>query len=408
MFSRNVRLFLLGVFLTGLGMTFWNLLFNLYLQEGGYSKPFIGNILAYGNIAVAAAALPAAYLAGRVGIRTQMVVMQLLSSVAFGLAAMAEQAHQLVLFVVLAFAFSTFVRVVGGPFIMRNSTKVERTYIFSTLFLIMLAGGVLGNAMGGWIKDLLVHQDVAALLAYRYTILIGVGLSFLGVIPFLFLRVQPESPDEPKLRLAGWREWDWRLFGKAVFPILLLATGAGLIVQFLNLYFKDVFHTPDKQIGVYMAIQAATMVIGLLLAPALSERFGKVNTIVTTQLISLPFMLVLAFTDYLPLAIFAFVMRAVLMNMSWPLANTLMLEMCRKEEQPILNGLFTTAWSLAWAFSAYLYGEVLQADYTACFLIAAVLYVMSSAAYYLFFKDAERQLAEDAASTEPVKTPAPT
>ena len=399
LFSRNVWFFLTGVFCIGLGMTFWNLLFNLYLQEAGYDKAFIGNVLALGNIAVAIAAIPAGLLTSRISLKTQIIGMQTLSALAFGIAIMMGRPPLIIAFVFTAFAFSTFVRVVGGPFVMRNSSPVERTYIFSTLFVIMLAGGVVGNALAGFLTDLLMNSGVDPIASYRYVILMGVGSSIIGVLPFFFIRTDDiNTPSGAAPSLKNFRKLEWSLYIKAMIPHVLVASGAGLIVQFMNLYFKDVFNSNDQAIGIYMSAQACTMVFGIMLAPVLAERFGKVNTIVSSQLASLPFILVLAFTDNLPLAVAAFVTRSALMNMSSPIFNTLLMELSRPEEQGILNALFMMAWSISWAFSAFLYGRVLNADYTLCFIIATGLYLSSSILYYIFFRNAEKGLHSKAAA----------
>ena len=64
-FSRNIRLFILFGVLTGIGLTFWGLLFTLYLQAAGYYKKSIGDVLMVGNIAVSLFTLPAGYLIGK-------------------------------------------------------------------------------------------------------------------------------------------------------------------------------------------------------------------------------------------------------------------------------------------------------------------------------------------------------
>lgn len=392
LFSRNVRLFLVGLFLAGFGFTFWQLLFNLYLQEAGYSKAFIGDALGLGNLAIAAAALPAGLIAGRLRVKPLLIVSQTLSFASLAAAILMPSSFGLIAFMALGFALITFARVVSGPFIMRNTTPVERPYVFSALFIIMLASGVGGNALGGACKDLLMGAGVPALAAYRETILIGVGVSFLGLPPFFLLKAASgEGEAASVLRLSEFRQWNWPLFGRALLPEALLSIGAGLIVQFMNLYFKDVFHSSDRDIGLYMSLQATTMVFGVLLSPMLAERFGKVRTIVTTQLLSLPFMLLLGFTDLLSLALAAFLVRSVLMNMSAPLANTLYMEVCRKEEQTIMNALFALVWSLSWAISSYIYGNLIGGDYTLSFVIAVALYAASSFFYFTFFRKVEQK-----------------
>lgn len=409
MFSRNIRLLLLGETFVGVGMTFWFLLFNLYLRKlgGGMGMAgedlsrFIGHTTAVGQIAAAALALPAGYLAGRVNQKSLLIVSHCLSSFAFIGALFSPQPVSMYPLLIIAFGLSVFIWVVTGPFTMANTTGKERTYVFSFAFTLRLAGGVVGNIVAGYLKELAAGAGVPEVTAYRYTILGGIVFGLLGIIPFLLIRSPKAPPREAdKLNLKSWRSFDWALFAKALFPTALLGTGAGLIVQFMNLYLKDTFpFLSDARIGFFLSLQFGTMAFGILLAPVLAERFGKVRTIVGTQLASIPFMLALALTKQLWLAVLALVVRASLMNMSGPVSNTLILELCRKREQGLLMALFSMNWTLAWAFAAVLYGRM-EGNYTLMFLTAVGLYLASTSLYYMFFRGAEAEIARRAPAAE--------
>ena len=56
----------------------------------------------------------------------------------------------------------------------------------------------------------------------RYAILIGVGSSFLGLVPFFFLDESASEAGGNGLKLAGFRGWEWPLFGKALLPAALV------------------------------------------------------------------------------------------------------------------------------------------------------------------------------------------
>jgi len=406
LFSRNIRLFLLGDALIGLGMTFWMLLFNLYLKQLGLSMgmdetqagAFIGRTTAVAQFAAAALALPAGYLAARMRHKTLLVGAQCLSTAAYIGAILAGGPVSLNVLLFWASGLAVFMHVVSGPFIMQNTGPKERTYVFSLTFTLRLAGGVIGNIIAGQLKDGAAALGIAELVAYRWTILGGLAFSLLGVIPFLLLRQEaPAESGGDRVSFSELRGMNWGLFAKAILPSFILAVGAGLIVQFMNLYLKDTFpQLTDARIGFYMSLQFATMVFGLLAAPVLSERLGKVRTIVATEAASIPFMLVLALTGDLRLAVGAMVMRAALMNMGWPVYNTLVMELCTKKEQGILAALFTLDWNLSWAISALIYGRM-DGDYRSMFLIAIGLYLASMGLFFVFFKDSE---ADAAASVE--------
>lgn len=392
-FNKNIRRFILFGLLTGIGLTFWGLLFTLYLQEAGYDKKSIGDVLMVGNIAMALFALPAGYLAGKYNPKRIMVLAAICSALALIGALSTLNKPTILSMVFLQATMGAFIGVVAGPFIMNNSTPAERTYIFSINFIIGQGGGLLGNVLAGIVKDMMTRYGVSSIPAYRYTILSGILIAVLGIIPLLFIsRSGFRKTEEKTICLSEFTKWNWRLFLKATIPSTLVSIGAGLIVQFMNLYFKDTFKSPDSSIGIYMSLSAICVAIGGLVAPVLAEKFGKVKTVVWTELASIPFMIVLALTRHIEIAVAVFLLRATLMNMGSPISNTLILELCRKEEQGILNALTMTTWSASWALSAWLFGQVFKGDYTVCFFVAIVLYFIAAILYYLFFHKEEKKI----------------
>src|SRR5512144_1735209 len=66
-FSRPARLFLLTTLLSWTGYGVNQVLFNLYLVEGGFQEGFVGRMIALNGVGLAIAALPAGWLAERRG-----------------------------------------------------------------------------------------------------------------------------------------------------------------------------------------------------------------------------------------------------------------------------------------------------------------------------------------------------
>ena len=98
----------------------------------------------------------------------------------------------------------------------------------------------------------------------------------------------------------------------------LIGTGAGLIVPFFNVYFNKTLQAGPDQIGIIFSLAQASMVVGAAVVPYIAARFGKVKTVSLTYLLSLPFLLLLAFTTNLYLAGGAYILRMLFMNMSSP------------------------------------------------------------------------------------------
>jgi predicted MFS family arabinose efflux permease len=132
------------------------------------------------------------------------------------------------------------------------------------------------------------------------------------------------------------------------------------------------------------------MLAGILIGPLLSKKFGMIKTIVSTQLSSIPFMLVLAFAYNLPLAVASFLFRGALMNMSQPISTNFAMEKVKEKEQALANALLKLSWTASWAASANLGGKLIKAySFTPPLLFTVGLYIISSVLYYFFFSSEE-------------------
>lgn len=392
-FSHNAKFLIYSELLSATGMTFWGLLFNLYLKSLGFSREEIGNTLLCGNLAIACCALPMAFLSNKHRFHRLMGVGQILSLLFLLLSLVFTGKWEIRFFVFMAFSFMTASKILISPFIMENSSIVERTYVFSLHSIAGYVGGVLGNLLAGTSADGaakflgLVSSD-----SYRVAILVGLSLSFFGALSLLsFVKTPKKKEQSYNVSFNYFKGLDWNYFTKVLLPANLIALGAGLIVQFLNLYLKDVFHASDSFIGVVMSIQSAAIMAATFVAPLIAERLGKVKAVTLFYSLSLPFMVILAFTTEIFWGSAGVVVRAALMNMAGPLFSSIVYEYCVPGNRSFLNALNTIFWALSWALSAFLYGTVFKGDYTLCFLLASALYLASTILFYRFFKDRENR-----------------
>jgi MFS family permease len=412
LFSRNARLFLWGIFFVGLNYSIFMLLLNLYFKEMGFAEDLIGEILSMTAWGTTVVSIPAAWMIPKLQVKKILVVSVLFTAL-FSLmqVGLVERSALLLASLFLGMA-SCVARVAAAPFLMQNSTPKERTYLFSLHFGIYLVAAIIGSLGGGYLPYLFSHWLSSRAIAFRCSLFLSVFLSLLALIPFLLIT--------PKKKTKGVSEhqkkWDRKLLTqrgilllKLCLPFFILGMGAGLIIPFLNLYFRDRFHLPARTIGIFFALLQFFMLAGILLGPLLSKRFGMIKTIVGTQLSSIPFMLALAFTYRLPLAVFSFLFRGTLMNMSQPISTNFAMEKVsfpvrsapgmnhtvhtsggKEKEQALANALLMFAWNVSWAVSANLGGRLIKAySFTPPLLITVGLYIISSVLYYLFFSTEE-------------------
>jgi MFS family permease len=392
-FSRNARLYLIGSFLVGFNFAVFELLLNLYLKELGFAEGDIGFVQSSRAMGMTAIAIPAAMILSRVSLKPLLMVCCILLTIfSFGLATWTQFEYLIGFGLMVGMSFAFF-RVASGPFYMRNSSPKERTHLFSFSFATFLLAGMLGSWGGGNMVTIIAEYTGDIILGYQYTLYTGLGIGALAMIPLSLIKGEEPSTEENRINL-NWEQLRRRggFYFRIGFVNFLVGVGAGLIIPFLNLYFRDRFDLAPDQIGFYFIILQFSMLAGTLCGPLLTPRFGLVRTIVITQLASIPFMLILAYARSLYLAVPAFVLRGALMNMGVPVNTNFCMELCDKSEQGLVNALTMVSWTSSWMVSVAIGGEIIEKyGYTVVLNVSAVLYILSTWSYYAFFSKVERR-----------------
>lgn len=391
MFSKNVRLYLIGSFLMGINFHVFQLLLNLYLKHLGFNEGQIGYVVSARAIGMTLIAIPAAILMSKIRLKPILVVACILFAIFSFFIATAEALILLIGFSILSGMAFTFYRVAEAPFYMRNSTPTERTHLFSFSFGMTLLSGMAGSVGSGKMVMIIGNWTGNIVTGYQVTMFLGIFVALLALIPYFRIKAQKPAPEERGISLTlGQFRRRGLFYFKISISNFIIGMGAGLIIPFLNLYFRDRFNLLPDTIGLYYFVVQLSMLAGSLSGPVLVKKFGLVRSVVIAQMLSLPFMLVLSYTYYLPLAFVAFVFRGGLMNLGGPLVTNFGMEMARKEEQGLVNALLMVAWTSSWMFSAVIGGSLIENyGYTVTMNITIVLYIISTLTYYWFFRDVE-------------------
>ncbi len=387
LFSFNSKVFLLGGVFNGLGMAVFGLLFNLYLKEYGYQETQIGNILSFGALGATIIAVPSAMLIERISMKRILLWTTIISSVCSALAIYFHELKLIMLFYFMANMLISVYRVCVAPFFMRNSTPRERIYLFSFQSAMMMLSQLFGFMLGGYLPKILISMGAASTLTQSYEISLYASIlaSLISIFPFILIKPQAHTPSPRKL-MDKLRHYSWGIILKLMIPKLLIGMGAGLVIPFMNLYFKNIFRLDSDSIGFFFSIMQVGLFFGMMLSPLISRKFGMLNSIVLTELFSIPFMLILALTNNLPLAVLAFIFRGTLMNMSVPISANFEMELVKPGEQAFTNAVSMLAWNGAWTISASLGGAIIEKySFAYSFYVTIILYLVSAISYYLFF-----------------------
>jgi MFS family permease len=381
LFSRNARLFLVGTFFMGMGFSGFMLLFNLYLKALGFPEGRIGNIISMTTLGTVIMAIPASILIRRFPIKRILLIATPIATFSYMLQISTPVYHMILASGFTAGLSVVFARVAAAPFFMRNSTVKERPYLFSMQFALSLVAGIFGSLSAGYLPGIIEQTGLVPYLAYRYTLYIFGALVLVAMFPYFMISEKPVG------RIERMKIHSIRLIIKLFVPGLVVGIGAGLSIPFLNLYFKEVFQTATEYIGILYSGQQFLMIFGLLIAPVVAEKIGKIRTVVITQLVSIPFLILLGLSTNLLVAIIAFLIRAALMNMAQPLFTNFAMEKVEHDEQPFTNALLVIAWTAGWGASASVGGYLIEKfSFTIPFFVTSVLYLISTIIIFGFFK----------------------
>jgi MFS family permease len=385
-FSRNARLYLLGTFLMGLGHGSLWVHMNLYYRTLGIGEATIGRILSMGSLGTVLVSIPAAVWVDR--FPAQAVFM--LAAGGFGAAFMTQLfipsvplIHGVAMLTGMLF---TIHWVAAAPFFMRNSGPEERTELFGFASALETLATIASSFGVGFAARRLAAQTGSDLLGLRYALAATAFLTLFAIIPFARIRSAP--PVTERRSFMGYLlTRDFQLLGKLTFPGFLVGLGAGLTIPFLNLYFRNRFHQDPQQIGGYFAVAQVLTMAGFLVGPYLARRFSHVRTIVFTELLSIPFFLLLAVAGHLWVAVAAFWMRGALMNMNQPVSTAFAMEVVPPDQQTATNSLRMLAWNLSWMVATPLGGWLIERhSFTPNMIATMGLYLVSAILFWVFFK----------------------
>lgn len=405
-FSRNAKLVLIYSAFTGLAFGVFRFLFNFYVLSLGdtYNESFIGTLQTATSFASILMALPAAYFAERFSQKNLMAATGLASGVAILGLVLFPAKLPLILFRMVAGVSMSMRQVVMAPFLMANTTEEDRQWVFSFNFGLMTVSSFFGNLLGGWLPTWFGNW-LGALptdtVSYQWALGSMMLVTVLSVGPLAFILMPPrDTTRKIELPWVQIRHYGWKL-GQFLLPQLIIGLGAGLMQPFMNIYFRNVYQKPDPPIATVFAIGGLAMAVAQFLGPPLADKFGKINTVIQTQLLSVPFLIMLGVGAWLVpgglgradvwfvLAGIAYIFRLALMNLSNPVYQTFVLEHVPDDVQALAMSLNAISFQFGWfvmpQVSGWLQVRFGEFGFVPVFGMVAVFYVVATGLEWRLF-----------------------
>lgn len=391
---KCVLQFAAGLFLINLINSAQFLLLNLFLKSRGLGDPEIAALTSHRFLATFFLALPAGlWLRGK-PLRKPLVA----GAVLFPLTALASletvrlgaMPAASVSFLAMGFA-GLILNVASLPMMLRLAPPKQSSEALSLLFATWGAASICGGVMSSILQGIGQFDIGSIRLVFdEHFTLFALTLCGLGA-PFLYARL----PD-PVPAVKSTRHWlhvhrdDLPLMLRAIVPTLCIATGAGLSIQFLNLFFSNVFHLDSATYSAFGSISYVLVFFMGLIVPEVRRRLGWRGAILGVQSAAVVMLAIMGLTELwqhtrwaLPVALVCFIFRQPLMNMAGPSTSELSMTYVGERNRELMSACNGAIWSGAWWLAARVF-EFLRAHhypYWQVFLMTAVLYLLGTLSY---------------------------
>jgi hypothetical protein len=442
--SRTARLYLLHVALLTGSLAIFGLFFNIAILALGFSLDFLGVLNSVSFAAAAILGIPLLWLVGRMRLRGALLLSAALQFGSVLLFALWPTAAALLIASVLIGAAAVLFEISAPPFMMRHSSLATRDQLFSANAAIRIGLGGLGSLLAGQLPSLsarLLHVAPESARAYQATLSVAtLGLA-VAMVPLLLMRGEQAPSTDLRQETGDRRQqigdrsnsslvsslwslvsglWSqtvalfrprstsgvhaakklaslippiWRDLARRPVPLLkllaspaLISIGAALLIPYLNLFIKRRFAVSDQSLGLIFAGLGVCTGAAALAGPVLSARLGKIRTVVLTQALALPFLMLLGFAPLFGVAVGAALARAALFNMGAPLYDAFAMERSDEAARPTVIALINGAYSIGYAVAPLISTHIQDVyGFGPLFVATTICYILAVLVKYWFF-----------------------
>ncbi len=405
-FSREMRLYILFTLISFLNIGFFQVLYNLYLDRLGLREDYIGTFTALQTAALAGAALTAGPLINRFGARRMVFWGFIFLSVVGAAQAITEQPTALLALAALQGIGTSYFINPTNLLILDYTEAHDRQHATSIVYAVQAAASTVGNLGGGLLPRaaiaLVPSLGAGSVETYRVTLLIGVAVASLALIPLV--RISPDAGErrgeiagvraqqEPAQRRARTQtRWDFGIF---LLTGGLLAVATASVVPFYNVYLTRL-GAGTETVGYIYAGASLFAAFVSLFGPVLASRLGQLRASMVLRLLPFPLFAAMIFSPSLALAIPAHAIRNTSVNASWPIDATFIAELLPPRQRAYIFSMRSVTWNAVWAGTSVVAGQIISAtgSYRINFAVYVVFLVVNVFIFQVYYG---RRLAERA------------
>ncbi len=413
-FQRNANLYLATVSMSSLAQGAFGVMQGLYILALGFDETVLGTILSARMMAAAVGAIPAGMISDRLGRKPVLVAAGLLTTVGYLGMAVFSSPGMMILFSCIVGVAQVCQATSGAPLMAESSSADDRARLFGVNFSLSMFVSMIGSMLGGFLPKQVASWGTVP--AFKFSLVVFSVVTFVGVVPAFQIKENknPGLSDQgeaqktvksgdPLARREARRREIWAEFSSLVSTAkerdiqnlllynLVIGFGAGLVIPFFNVFLSQKLHVDTASVGFILSLSQGATALAALMAPILANRYGKVATVVGTQIASVPFLLLIALPPNIYLVTVALFMRSSLMNMSSPVASNFSMEIIDASRRGKMSSLMRISDNVSRSISAAVAGIMMaKLGYEVPYFFTAALYLLASLVYWKAFRKKEK------------------
>ncbi len=374
----------------------FNVFTGIHVKNLGYGESIVGQVLSISSLSIALGSMINAYLSSKMGFKKTismgLVLMVIgILGVSFLRDPFLIKVSSGLMGVGYGFPFSSI-----GVLLIENSSEKDRVKVFSKNFVSQSLGTVFASYGAGRLiktfgKIFAIEKSIPLVyILCVFIILIGfcVFIILIGFYPLKDLKISDKIKNSKNRDFfKGFKDV---MSGEALRFIIyntIIGFGAGMVIPFFSVYLKFSLNIDNEKVGIIMGLSQVGLVIGGLLVPYISKVLGRENTVVICQLLSIPFLISIAFPQGIFVLGVSFLLRSTLMNLNQPLIQNISLETVKYENRALMSSIVSMSSNVTRALSMIIAGYLMErVSYNFPYYITVVLYLIGTAVFYKSFK----------------------
>ncbi len=392
-FDRDLRLLAYSMAFRRVSMGFLQVVRAIYFSLLGYSPIQIGFLLSIATFVSALHSIVFGYLSDRYGRKVFFILGGIFASLRMVIFAMSSEFW----FLALAQGVGALGEGAGAgqpvvsAYISDKSEILDRPQIFSTIAVTNALAATAGSLLAGLPAVFQKSWGFDMIGAHALLFWIGAVGSLLSI---LFVLPMKDVKAKKKVAVEGGGKFlnvkDWGVIARFSLVRSTSGLGWGFIESLLPLYFFIKFGVAGEVLGPIYAVTRFLSVFSYGFIPVVIDRFGKIQAMVWSRIITGILTVAFSVTPWYPVAVVLMISLRIAIMFTMPIRQTFATTIVDPDETATAIGISSFARmslrSLAPTLAGYMFEAI---SLSLPFLIGAGFLVVNGILYKIFFQQSD-------------------